>query len=323
MRKNTWISSAAALAFMILLFGLGQYTFITAAVMFQMMVFLALAQGINVLYGFTGYLPFGYVGFFGAGAYGASVAITMWHLPVLLAMLFGMVVAGLVGVVLLPMLRLSGAYFAIGSLAAAEIVYNVVSNPNLQSITNGPYGVDLSSVFNSSLSYWMMLVAVVLTTLFVIYIRHSQFGFSLLALRDDPISAAMSGVNVVRARTIAWVASALIAGLTGAIYAWNISVFYPDAVFDLSISIFAIVFMLFGGRATLWGPILGTVVLYGIYNYIGVSTPQYFQLVYGLLIVGLILFLPNGVMSLLGVRRRRKRSDPQTPNPSEEVAFDA
>jgi branched-chain amino acid transport system permease protein len=324
MPRKAWISSAAALAVMLLLFGLGQYTFITSAVTFQMMAYLALAQGINVLYGFTGYLPFGYVGFFGAGAYGASVAVNVWHFPVLLAMLTGTVIAGLVGVILLPLLRLSGAYFAIGTLAAAEIVYNVVSNPNLQSVTNGPYGVDLSGVFNNSLSYGMMLVAVVLATLFVIYIRHSQFGFSLLALRDDPVSAAMSGVNVVRARTVAWLISALIAGMTGAIYAWHISVFYPNAVFDLSISIFAIVFTLFGGRATLWGPILGTVVLYGLYNYIGVQTPQYFQLVYGLLIVGLVLFLPNGVMSLLGKRRSKRRSETESeiPASSEGVAAD-
>lgn len=316
MPKSGWISSASALALMLVIFGLGQYTFITSAVTFQMMVYLALAQGINVLYGFTGYLPFGYVGFFGAGAYGASVAVTDWHLPVLLAMLVGMIVAGLVGVVLLPLLRLAGAYFAIGSLAAAEIVYNVVSNPNLQSVTNGPYGVDLSSVFNSSESYWLMLVVVMLVTLFIVYIRHSQFGFSLLALRDDPVSAAMSGVNVVRARTIAWLASAMIAGMTGGIYAWHISVFYPNAVFDLSISIFAIVFTLFGGKASLWGPILGTVVLYGLYNYIGVQTPQYFQLVYGLLIIGLVLFLPNGVMSLFNRRRRPERSGVDTEIPS-------
>lgn len=322
MPRNAWISSAVALAVIVVLFGAGQYTFITGAVTFQMMVYLALAQGINVLYGFTGYLPFGYVGFFGAGAYGASVAVTVWHFPVLLAMVAGTVIAGLVGVILLPLLRLAGAYFAIGSMAAAEIVYNVVSNPNLQSVTNGPYGVDLSSVFNASLSYWLMLVVVILTTLFVIYIRHSQFGFSLLALRDDPVSAAMSGINVVRARTVAWLASALIAGMTGSLYAWQISVFYPSTVFDLSISIFAIVFTLFGGRATLWGPIIGTVVLYGLYNYIGVQTPQYFQLIYGILIVALVLFLPNGVMSLLG-RARRKHRDNQGPEAPKEVTVDA
>lgn len=301
---------ALPLLVIILVFLVGPYTvFNNPSVLFQMMAYLALAQGINVLYGFTGYLPFGYVGFFGAGAYGASVVTLQLHWPILLGILAGGVIAVLVGIILMPLLRLAGAYFAIGSLAAAEIVYNVVANPNLQKVTDGPYGINLATVFNGPLSYWLMLVLVLLSVGFVIWLRRSSLGFSLLALRDDPVSAAMSGVNVVRVRTVAWLASAAIAGLCGALYAWHISVFYPDSVFDLNISIFAIVFTLFGGRATVWGPILGTILLYGLYNWIGISTPQYFQLVYGLLIVGLVLFLPNGVMSLLG--RRKKSRQPR------------
>lgn len=303
-------SMGLPLVVLVLIFAVGPYTvFNNPATLFEMMAFLALAQGINVLYGFTGYLPFGYVGFFGAGAYGASVVVLKLHLPILLAILAGGVIAVLISVILLPMLRLSGAYFAIGSLAAAEIVYNVVANPNLQSVTNGPYGINLAPVFNATLSYWLMLVLVLVAVTFVIWLRHSSFGFSLLALRDDPVSAGMAGVNIVRTRTLAWLASAFIAGLAGAIYAWHISVFYPGTMFDLNISIFAIVFTLFGGRATVWGPIIGTVVLYGLYNWIGFSTPQYFQLVYGLLIVGLVLFLPNGVMSLIGRRRKSRHAE--------------
>ena len=109
----------------------------------------------------------------------------------------------------------------------------------------------------------------------------------------------MAGVSVVRVRTIAWLISALIAGLSGGLFAWQISVFYPETVFDLSISIFAIVFTLFGGAGTLLGPIAGVLVLYGIYNAIGITVPQYFQFIYGALIVGLVLFLPNGLASLL------------------------
>jgi branched-chain amino acid transport system permease protein len=101
---------------------------------------------------------------------------------------------------------------------------------------------------------------------------------------------------------IAWVLSALIAGLVGAAFAWHISVFYPDTAFDLGISIFATVFTLFGGPATLTGPLLGVLILYGIYNMIGINVPQYFQLIYGTLIVALVLFLPNGLVSLLSRR---------------------
>jgi branched-chain amino acid transport system permease protein len=122
---------------------------------------------------------------------------------------------------------------------------------------------------------------------------------ALKAIREDPISAGMAGINVVRERVIAWLLSALIAGLAGGVFAWYVSVFYPETVFSVEFTIFAIVFALFGGNATVIGPILGVVILYGIYNAVGISTPQYFQLLYGALIMGLVMFLPNGLVSLL------------------------
>ena len=87
--------------------------------------------------------------------------------------------------------------------------------------------------------------------------------------------------------------------MSGAVYAWQVSVFYPETAFDFSIGIFAIVFTLFGGAATLLGPILGVLILFGIYNTIGITVPQYFQLIYGVLIMGFALFLPDGLTSLL------------------------
>ncbi len=133
----------------------------------------------------------------------------------------------------------------------------------------------------------------------VSWLRNSKFGLSLQAVREDPISAATAGVSVARVRTIAWLISAWIAGLIGGVFAWHISVFYPDSVFDLGISISAIVFTLFGGSATLVGPIVGVAILYGAYNAIGISVPQYFQIIYGALIIALMLFLPNGIVSIL------------------------
>ncbi|MGO8920025.1 MAG: branched-chain amino acid ABC transporter permease [Stellaceae bacterium] len=270
--------------------------------LFNVIVFMTLAQGINVIYGFTGYLPFGYVGFFGAGAYGFSLAVMHLHAPPIAALAAGGLAALLLGLGLTPLFRLSGAYFSIASLAAALAVLQIVSNPALEDITKGPYGVSLSGVFNPALAYAVALAILAGTVLLVIWLRNSRFGMALQAIREDAISAGMAGIDVVRARIIAWLLAALIAGLTGGVYAWYISVFYPETVFSGEVTIFAIVFALFGGTATITGPILGVVILYGIYNAIGISTPQYFQLIYGLLIMGLVLFLPNGLASLL--RRR-------------------
>jgi branched-chain amino acid transport system permease protein len=267
--------------------------------LFNFIVFMTLAQGVNVIYGFTGYLPFGYVGFFGAGAYGFSLAVMHLHAPPLVALAAGAAAAVVLGLLLTPLFRLSGAYFSIANLAAALAVLQVISNPALENITKGPYGVSLSGVFDPSFAYATALVILAATLLLVIYLRNSRFGMALQAIREDAVSASMSGINVVRERVIAWLLSALIAGLSGGVFGWYVSVFYPETVFGGEFTIFAIVFTLFGGTATVAGPILGVIILYGIYNAVGISTPQYFQLIYGVLIMGLVLFLPNGLVSLL------------------------
>jgi len=267
--------------------------------LFNFIIFIVLAQGVNVIYGFTGYLPFGYVGFFGAGAYGFSLMVLHLQAPPFLAIVVGASAALALALVLTPLFRLSGAYFSIANLAAALAVLQIVANPNLEDYTRGPYGISLSGVFNPRLAYATALAVLAATLFIVIFLRHSKFGLALQAIREDTISAGMAGINVVRERVIAWLLSALIAGLAGSVFAWYASVFYPETVFSGEFTIFAIVFALFGGTATVVGPILGVVILYGIYNAVGISTPQYFQLIYGALIVGLVLFLPNGLVSLL------------------------
>jgi branched-chain amino acid transport system permease protein len=273
--------------------------------LFNFVAFLSLAQGLNLLYGFTGFLPFGYVGFFGCGAYGFALAVLHLHAPPLLALACAGVAAIVLAALLSPLLRLSGAYFAIASLAAAQAVYEIVANPALEPVTHGPYGVSLADVYAPGLSYGAAVAILAAALLAMVWLRNSRFGLSLIAAREDAISAAMVGVPVVRGRVIAWLLSAAVAGLVGGVYAWHISVFYPEAAFDVGTSIFAIVFTLFGGTGTITGPLLGVLLLYGLYNLIGITVPQYFQLIYGCLIVMLVLFLPNGVVSLLTRRGLR------------------
>ncbi len=280
-------------------FSVSPLVYANQAILFQMMAFMALAQGVNLLYGFTGYLPFGYVGFFGIGAYGMAISIQLLHFPGILAVIIGGLLSSVIAMAFLPLLRLSGAYFAISSLAAAEVLSHIVSNSAFIHITNGPYGEQLTQSYHPLTSYVVMVIVLVLTTVVVIFIRNRPFGRALMAIREDPVSAAMAGISVVRARSVVWLLSALIAGLTGALFGWHMSVFYPSTVFDLNISILAIVFTLFGGYGTVTGPVLGSIVLYGLYNAIGISDPQYFQLIYGLLIIALVLFLPGGIISLI------------------------
>jgi branched-chain amino acid transport system permease protein len=279
-------------------FALLPFVYSNQLLLFNFIIFIVLAQGVNVIYGFTGYLPFGYVGFFGAGAYGFSLMVLHLQAPPFLAIAVGASAALALALVLTPLFRLSGAYFSIANLAAALAVLQIVANPSLENYTRGPYGVSLSGIFNPPLAYATALAILAAALFIVIVLRHSKFGLALQAIREDAISASMAGINVVRERVIAWLLSALIAGLAGSVFAWYASVFYPETVFSGEFTIFAIVFALFGGTATVVGPILGVVILYGIYNAVGISTPQYFQLIYGALIIGLVLFLPNGLVSI-------------------------
>ncbi len=295
-RRKTLLLDLLAVAVPVVGFAFGINIFANELLLVYMMVYVALAHGINISYGFTGYLPFGYFGFFGAGAYGATLAILDLHVPALIGMLFGGVAGVLFGLLLLPLFRLRGAYFAIATLAAGEAIADIVANPSLQSVTNGPYGENLASVYSSGQIYVAALVFMALALLAVVLVKNSRFGLALRAIKESEYSAAMAGVNVVRMRSLAWVIAAAIAGVGGAIFGWATTVFYPSAVFDSAISVFAIVFALFGGTGSVWGPTLGTVLLYGLYSAVGLSSPQYFQLIYGLAIVVLVLFAPRGLV---------------------------
>jgi branched-chain amino acid transport system permease protein len=305
-----WLSDVTSVLLPCAVFLVLLSTYSNELLLVNMLTYAILAQGINIIYGFTGYLPFGYVGFFGAGAYGTALAVGHLGAGAWPAVALGGCAGVLLALLLSPLLRLTGAYFAIASLAAAQAVYYVISNPSLTDITKGPYGINLASIYNPTQSYWALVLILGIALAAVVYLRRSRFGLALRAIRSDRLSAGVAGVHVVRDRALAWVASGLLAGLAGGAFAWAISVFYPETVFDLSISIFAIVFALFGGMGTTWGPLFGTVFLYGLYNYIGVSQPQYFQLIYGLLIVTLVLFAPSGVGSLIASLRRKPARRP-------------
>ena len=162
--------------------------------LFNFVIFLILAQGVNIIYGFTGYLPFGYVGFFGAGAYGFAIMVMHYQSPALVAVLVGGLVAIALGLLLTPLLRLSGAYFAIANLAASLAVLHLVANPALEDITRGPYGVSLTGTFDPTYAYAAALVILALTVAAVVYLKNSKFGLALQAVREDAVSASMAGV---------------------------------------------------------------------------------------------------------------------------------
>src|SRR5258708_19730515 len=155
-----------------------------------------------------------------------------------LAVLVGGLIGVVLGLLLTPLLRLSGAYFAIANLAASLAVLHFGANPALEGITKGPYGVSLTGTFNPTNAYYAALVVLALTVSGVVYLKNSPFGLALQAVREDAFSASMAGVNVVKMRVIAWLASALVAGLARGIYPLYPPVFYPHNVFSGAFSHF-------------------------------------------------------------------------------------
>jgi branched-chain amino acid transport system permease protein len=304
-RFGGYISPGLAAVIPVLVFLIAVHVYANELLLVDMAVYIALAQGINIIYGFTGYLPFGYFGFFGIGAYVGGYGILHWGLPGPASVLVGAVSGAIAGAILLPLFRLRGAYFALVTLAVGEAFYAIISNPSLTSITNGPYGLNLAAAYSSGWSFGMAVGLAGVAILIAALIRRSHYGMTLKAIRDDPESAAMAGINVGRDRFYAWIIAAVIAGAGGSIYGWAISVFYPQDVFDVTISVLAIVFALFGGVGSIWGPTIGAALLYAIYNVVGVSNPQYFQLIYGLIIILLVLFAPRGLAGLVEMVKGR------------------
>ena len=128
--RSLKLGDALIAAVVVVLMGVMPFAYSNELLLFNFISFLALAQGLNIIYGFTGYLPFGYVGFYGAGAYGFALAVMHLNAPPLLALALGGIAALILAIILLPLLRLSGAYFAIASLAAAQALYEVIANPD-------------------------------------------------------------------------------------------------------------------------------------------------------------------------------------------------
>lgn len=272
--------------------------YVNQAFFLTMIIYAILATALNIIYGYTGYLPFGFAVFFAIGAYGFGIGVR-FHYSVAVSLLFGMLASVLLSFIFIPLLRLRGVFFSIATLGAFELIYYVVENPALSRYTGGPLGLSLTQVYNPNEVYYISAALLIAAVIISYFIKHSRFGLALRAIRDDLTSASTSGINVSLFRNIAWWVTAAIAGFAGALYGWYIVFFYPSDVFSITITLYAIVFLIFGGKDSIIGPLLGTMVLYSMYYGIGLTYPLYFYTAFGIMIVVLILFIPNGVVSLI------------------------
>jgi len=265
-----------------------------------------LACAWNIVGGYAGYISFGHSAFFGIGAYTTAIlmqpGIGMPFLATLLpSVVFAMIVAAIIGG---PTMRLRGAYFAIATWAFAEMLIQLAT---VLDITGGTSGLSLPAYLNEFFFYYTMLAAAAASFLGVWYlIEYTRFGFRLKALRDHEPAAEAMGIRTNLVKVQAFALSAAITALFGSVFAYWTTYIDPQSVLGPDITDQMVVMVLLGGLGTIWGPALGAVVLWMTNRYIWSTfgdTVVYLPIL-GLIIAMVVLFLPNGLISLIVGRRR-------------------
>ena len=256
----------------------------------------------NMLAGFTGYVSFGHVVFWGLGAYATAILIIKVGLPWNIAwLLSGVVGCGFAFAVGIPTLRLSGVYFAISMLALSEAVKVAVAY--LRGVTGGGGGIYLPPLISLNTAYYLMWAVFATVYLTTCFLSRTSFGKFLLAVREDEIAAQSLGINTAVIRIQIFVLSSFFASLAGGLYVLNVCFIDPKTAFDISLTIKAILMTVLGGLGTLEGPIIGTLLLGGFSELMWARFPFIHKVLLGAAIMAIVALLPRGVVpSLKGLR---------------------
>lgn len=256
-----------------------------------------LAQGWNIIGGYTGYASFGNSVFYGLGSYGVAIAMVQWNLPFAVGMMFGMVLAvGFAFLLGIPVLRLKGHYFAIATLALAQVMSAIVSNIGF---AGQNIGLVLPPLNNDDLFYELSLGLLLLATLTVFWLTRSRFGFGLIAIRENEESAAVMGVNTALYKVLAFALSAIFTALAGGIHAYWITFLDPESAFDISLNVKMIIMAVFGGPGTVFGPVLGAFVLSAVSEVLSSEATNVAGLFFGVVVVAAVVLMPRGVADVM------------------------
>ena len=251
-----------------------------------------LALGLNVVTGLTGQLSLGHAAFMSIGAFTSAVLTIRFAMPFSINLILtGFITAGVAAVIGLPILRLTGDYLAICTLGFAEIVKVVFLNMD---ITNKALGLSVPAP-NTDIPMPIVVWAVVaLTIVCVSFIHSSRFGRALMAVRGDEIAAEAMGINVTLYKVQSFALGAFIAGVGGGLYAHFMGYINPsDFGFLKSVDILSMVVL--GGLGNITGSVVGATILSAAPEFLRFMA-SYRMLVYGGLLVGMMIFRPNGLM---------------------------
>jgi branched-chain amino acid transport system permease protein len=229
----------------------------------------------------------------------AKSGVAFWvALPA--AAVVGVVFAILVG---MPVLRLRGHYFAIATLGVAEGMREVVVN--LDGLTGGNSGITVPAVGADAVTsypgntgfYFYFLALALLATAVVWLVARSRFGYGLRAIAQDEEAAAAAGINTTRLKISAFALSGFLTAMAGAIYAYQQVTIYPTRLFDVDITVLAVIMVVIGGAGTVIGPVLGAVALQFLSEYLRTNYTDLHTMIFGAIIMLAVVLLPMGIVS--------------------------
>ncbi len=276
-------------------------------VLFRVSLFAALGLAWNLVGGYAGQLSLGHAAYFGVGAYGLALfsraGMHPWpalFLAVLLAVLFAALIGGV-------SFRLRGPYFTLATIAFAEVLR--LGAKNLVAITGGDVGLPVPGLFVKSFGRSLYLAAVLLTAValgITAWVSRSRFGYYLMAIREDEDTALSVGVNAARCKLWVLLISAALTALGGGLYGSLFLFIVPDQVFSIDISVEMAIVAMLGGAGTILGPLIGSLILESAAELLKNLFHEAHLLIYGMLLVLVVLFLPEGIVGSLAHRLRRK-----------------
>ncbi len=267
---------------------IGSYYSIT---LYNIFINIILAVSLNLVIGVCGQFSLGHAGFMCIGAYCAGIMVKMMPNMTGLAIgvLIGFALSTIVALIVsIPTLRLKGDYLAIATLGFAEIVRILVQN---MEITNGAAGLNGIPKLTT---FPLLFVCSVISILVVCNFTHSASGRACLSIREDEIASEAMGINTTKYKVIAFVIGALLASLAGALFACNFYVIKPDQ-FTFNKSIDILVMVVFGGMGSMTSSVLAAVAI-GIINVVLANFSEIRMIIYGLALVGIMIFKPTGIL---------------------------
>ena len=293
-------------------------------------IYILLALGLNVVVGLAGLLDLGYAAFFAIGAYAYAILASSFynlHVPFWPMLILGAIIAAIFGIALgAPTLRLRGDYLAIVTLGFGEIVPVVFTNSDeLTNGTNGISGVDRPSlpgvVFSANpLPFYITMAIMLAIVLILLYrLQDSRLGRAWMAIREDELAAASSGINTITTKLLAFAMGATTAGFAGVFSAAKLVFVSPDQfIFNVSFTVLAMVVL--GGMGNIWGVAVGAFIIYLIQSVVlkqltnllqplnipfisDINFLQYQYLLFGIALVAMMLLRPEGLFP----SRRRQR----------------